>query len=155
MLTCHFSEAEANVTNTGIPNEIPQELIPNVMRTLAMAETFRAILGVGLHVDSLYRCKAVNDAVKGSGWKPGQLPSAHMDGRAIDFIPVGLDIEQAYFTLAHSKATFDKLIIEGKGAARWIHGQVAKIPGEERQLLFMAKVDPISGDAIYTPGGKV
>jgi uncharacterized protein YcbK (DUF882 family) len=113
-LTPHFRMSEANTTNTGLPNEIPENLMINVMRTLTMAEAFRAILGAPLKVNSLYRSPAVNSAVHGSGSKPGQLPSAHMDGRAIDFVPVGLDLEEAFQKLAKC-LLFDKLILEGSG----------------------------------------
>jgi len=51
-----------------------------LMLTADKAQEIRDLLGYPLLIDSAYRCKKLNDAVKGS------KNSQHMQGQAIDFI---------------------------------------------------------------------
>lgn len=85
-------------------------------------EPVRALVGP-LQVTSGLRCPALNAAVGGSGTLPGQKPSAHMEGRAIDVIPMDMDVLDAMKRIARSAIEFDRVILERK---TWIHLQVPR-----------------------------
>lgn len=72
----------------------------------------RSLLGCPLKVTSGYRCWAVNLA---AGGKPN---SAHLDGRAADFVPLGVPLKVAYEAIWRSGMDFDQLIFEHD---EWIH----------------------------------
>lgn len=75
------------------------------------------MLGVPLHINSGYRCPAVNAAVG------GKIASAHMDGRAADFVPVGMYLREAFDKIKASDLPFDQLIVE---YGTWIHVAIAR-----------------------------
>ena len=153
----HFTWEELTHTNTGIPNPIDEASRANMRRLCAEdLEPLRKLWGVAVAVNSGFRCLAVNTAVKGSGWKAGQLISAHVYGRAADLHPEGLDIGEAFEMARKSDIPYDKLMIETKKHAdgtitKWIHVQCSPSPDvRPRRLAFSAAVGA-DGNAVYAP----
>lgn len=116
-LTDHFSVAELSKSATaermGIDNTPPYEIITPLFVLAVGLEQVRKLLGNHpLHIDSAYRCHALNAAVGGSN------SSAHMQGYAADFTcaeyGTPLDIAHA---IVGSDIRFDQLIQEGT----WVH----------------------------------
>jgi len=115
-LTAHFSLDELVFSSTaqrlGIDNMPDTETIQRLMVTAMGLEKIRALLGAPLHIDSGYRCPALNKAV-------GGVPdSAHIEGYAADFIcpEYGSPLMIAR-AIAGSDIAFDKCIQEGQ----WCH----------------------------------
>lgn len=144
-LSSNFTREECQVTKSGIPNVIPDELIPNVKRLLTdVMEPIRSLLGdVPLVVHSFYRCEAVNTKAG------GDPKSAHLFGRAADFHPRNMDIKQAFDKIRRSGIPYDKLILEHKDGSWWIHAQVREGTAVPRRLAFIATF--IDGKAVYAP----
>jgi len=88
-LTAHFSLAEMTASQTaresGLSNDCPSELLPELVDTAVMMETIRAALSaakgapVPITVSSAYRSPEVNRAVGGS------KNSDHTRAQAVDF----------------------------------------------------------------------
>lgn len=114
-ITPHFSWAEASVTSTGIPNEIPSELIGRVIHTAHQMELVRAcLLRRPIKVNSWYRSPQVNKAVGGS------TSSEHMSGAAVDFVcpSYGTPKEVASSLIQYSHIlNYNQLIYE----QTWVH----------------------------------
>ena len=111
-LTAHFSLDELVFSSTaqrlGIDNTPDAETIQRIMVTAMGLEKIRALLGAPLHIDSGYRCFALNRAV-------GGVPdSAHISGYAADFKcpEVGSPTVIARM-IAGSDIAFDQCITEG------------------------------------------
>lgn len=105
-ITEHFTWAEAQVTKTGLPNDPPVFVRARLEALCERSlEPIRALLGVPLKVDSMYRSPAVNDAVRGSA------SSQHMLGEASDVVPIGLDRVLAFKALLGSGLTVDQCIV--------------------------------------------
>lgn len=97
-------------------------------------EPIRALLGVPLHINSGYRCPAVNLAVG------GKANSAHLDGRAADFVPIGMYLRDAFVKIAASDIPFDQLIVE---YGSWIHVAIARQGVDpRREVLEIPAVQP-------------
>lgn len=115
-ITPHFSFEELTTTNHEEflkTNQDEAKSHPAEMWYLALfAEQIRAILDVPVRVTSGFRCAALNDAVGGS------KTSQHTKFQALDIIPMGMDIEDAYEELVDSDLIYGQLILE-KGT--WIH----------------------------------
>lgn len=83
-LSQHFTLAEMiasqEAARRGIDNTPTPEVLEALKETCAQMEKVRALLGKPILVSSGYRCPALNEAI--GGWKY----SAHMTGRAVDFI---------------------------------------------------------------------
>ena len=114
-LSQHFTLAEAEVTQTGIPNKIPKELIGNAVFTASKMELVRAILGgLPILVNSWYRSDAVNKKV-------GGVPNSdHKDACAVDFrVPKFGTPKEVAKLLAQKvgELNFDQLIFE----QTWVH----------------------------------
>lgn len=58
-----------------------------------------------------------------------------MDGRACDFVPLGLDLERAFDKIRQSDLAFDQVIFE---CAAWIHLAVAPIGQAPRKQALKA-----------------
>lgn len=120
----------------GLDNTPSAAQVANLQRlTSSLLEPVRALLGVPLHVNSGFRSPEVNLAV-------GGVPtSAHMDGRAADVIPTGVDIVPAWYSISGSGLPFDQLILEHTThGAIWLHLAIAR-DGEEprRQSITLTK----------------
>ncbi len=99
------------------------------------AEVFEPCRGlVGpLHVNSGFRCPALNGVVGGAP------KSRHMLGLAADVVPVAMPLQEAFDLLARLAAAgalqhLDKIIIE---CSRWIHMQGAEVGQEPRHLALV------------------
>lgn len=115
-LTHHFSLEELTFSSTAQRQSIDNTPGLDTVACLTICamglEKIRALLGAPLHIDSGYRCPALNKAV-------GGVPnSAHVDGYAADFVcpdyGTPLMIARA---IAGSDIAFDQVIQEGT----WVH----------------------------------
>lgn len=136
--TSHFSLAELSHSDValrrGYDNTPNDREAANLQRLIEqLLEPARALLGVPMHINSGFRCPAVNAAVGGA------QNSAHMDGRACDFVPVGMDLVAAFTALAHSDLPYDQIIIECNA---WIHVAVAKVGADPRRMAMVAGGGP-------------
>lgn len=127
-LTDHFTLAELTRSSVaerkGIDNSVPDRLLPHLFILAVGLEQVRALLGFPLHIDSGYRCPALNAAVGGA------KQSAHMDGFAADFIcPAFGDPLSIVKVIEASAIKFDKCIQEGS----WVH--ISFDPAMRRELL--------------------
>ena len=115
-LNAHFTLEELCFSSVavrlGIDNTPDEEIVAH-LRVLAQGlERVRALLGHPMHIDSGYRCGALNAAVKGS------KTSAHTRGYAADFICAAYgEPLQIVQTVARSNIAFDQCIQEGT----WVH----------------------------------
>lgn len=115
-LSQHFTLEEAcfspTATRLGINNTPSAEVIETMKSAADQLEAVRNLMRGPLHVDSWYRCQALNSAVNGS------VTSDHLNGSSIDFICPSfgspIDIVMA---IAKSGIKFDQLIQEGA----WVH----------------------------------
>ena len=128
-LTDHFTLDEltrsSTATRLGIDNSVPQIMIPRLFVLASGLEQVRELLGFPLHIDSGWRCQALNAAVGGA------RDSAHMQGYAADFVcPAFGDPLSIVKSIEASDITFDQCIQEG-GA--WVH--ISFNPMQRRELL--------------------
>lgn len=128
-LTDHFSIAElshsATAERMGIDNTPPDSMTTPLFVLAVGLEQVRKLLGDRpLHIESGYRCPALNAAVGGSS------NSAHMQGYAADFTchEYGTPLEIAQ-TIVASAIPFDQLIQEGT----WVH--ISFAPAMRRDVL--------------------
>lgn len=132
-LTEHFTFEE--LTRTDIAElqnknrKMAESLKGKIIRLAEWAETLRAVLKVPLIVTSGYRCGKLNERVGGSP------ASQHTKAEAIDFIPSGLWVREAFVRLKESNAQFGQLILEKRGGGFIIHAGM----GTKRQLLYSPK----------------
>jgi zinc D-Ala-D-Ala carboxypeptidase len=139
----HFTLEELTRTSTGLENDPPlaaSEALVTLAETLL--EPIRALLGAPLAVHSGYRSPAVNRRVG------GHPASAHLEGRACDFHPVGIQIRTAFDRIRVSEIPFDKLILEQHGGAWWIHVQGPREGSAPRRVERMALVT--DSGTVYT-----
>ena len=115
-ITPHFTFEELTDTNHQElleKNRVVAQQSPTDMWHLALfAEQVRAILEVPVRITSGFRCEELNNAVGGS------KTSQHNLFQALDIIPMGMDIEDAFEELVDSDMLYGQLILE-KGT--WIH----------------------------------
>ena len=127
-------------TRHGIDNTIPAALSTNIAMLAAGLERVRSFLSMPIHVDSGYRCFALNKAIGGAS------NSAHIQGLAADIIcPTYGTPAQIAKVLADNQLTiyFDKLILEGS----WVHVAFAPVPKFEILTAHFGK-----GPTTYTKG---
>lgn len=137
-LSEHFTLAELTFSQraarSGIDNTPDTEHIANLRHLCEdLLEPARAVLGVPLHIDSGYRSLLVNTAVG------GDVASAHMDGRAADCIPIGMDLQQAFDLLRRSALPYDRIIFECRA---WIHIGMAHLGQQPRRIAETATGRP-------------
>lgn len=128
----YFTDKEAVVSSTGdrlgIRNTIPENLKKTVAYTAARMDAIRLLLNVPCTVNSFYRSLELNNAVGGS------RTSDHMNGRAIDFVPVGMNLREAYNKIKNSGLSYDQLIIYPN--QRFIHISFKDDITTERKMSF-------------------
>jgi hypothetical protein len=112
-LSDHFTLAEMTVTNSGLNNTPPQEIIDNLILLADFAEGVRHAVGdLPVRISSGYRSPAVNAKVGGS------KTSQHMRGEAMDFtVPAFGTPFQVCCAIVAAKLPFDQLIYE----QTWVH----------------------------------
>ena len=144
-LSPHLTLAEMVQSSTarrrGIPNDPPPQVVDR-MRVLALTifEPVRAVLQYPLHVNSGYRSPQLNSAVFGA------KDSAHMRGEAIDLVPVGMDLRDAFDAIRRSNIPYDQLIYE---CAAWLHIGMARPGAMPRRQDMLATGAP--GHWAYVP----
>ncbi|MGL5349137.1 MAG: D-Ala-D-Ala carboxypeptidase family metallohydrolase [Cetobacterium sp.] len=128
----YFSEKESIKSSTGdrlgIKNIIPDNLKKTVAYTAARMDTVRLLLNVPCTVNSFYRNQELNNAVGGS------RTSDHMQGKAVDFVPVGMNLREAYNKIKNSGLSYDQLIIYPN--QRFIHISFQADITTERKMAF-------------------
>lgn len=125
-MTEHFTLEELTNSSTaqrlGINNTPPIGMVANLQVLAWGLEKIRALLGHPMHIDSGYRCPALNKAV-GS-----KVSSAHVTGFAADFTCADygtpLEIVKA---IVDADIKFDQLIQEGT----WVHVSFATAMRQE------------------------
>lgn len=140
-LSAHFTLEELVRSDTavvhGIDNTPSPAQLANLQRLVgSLLEPARALLGVPLYVNSGFRCQALNVLVHG---KPN---SAHLDGRAVDFVPKGGDDDataMAWAAIRASELPYDQLILERSSRSTWIHMAIARIDETPRRQAFNLK----------------
>lgn len=132
-----FSEA---ALRKGIENDPPPEAVEKLKLLCAeLLEPVHALLAVPLHVNSGYRSSIVNTLVG------GDPHSAHMEGRAADIKPIGMDLHAAFETIRSSPIVFDRLIIECNA---WLHLAIPKSGEAPKRVAETASGTP--GHWVYT-----
>lgn len=139
-LSEHFTFEElirsATAARMGIANIPEEKHLPNLVRLCTMLlEPFREAIGKPMQINSGYRVPALNAAVG------GVTNSAHMEGRAADFIVPGEDLSAVWRTLIELPLPWDQLIWEtNRVGSQWIHAAVAR-DGEEprREVKYLQK----------------
>lgn len=146
-LTPHFRLSEFTrsqvATRRGINNDPPEPVIANLRQLAVLLEAVRVLLGGNpLQITSGYRCPMLNHVVNGA------KHSAHLDGRAADFISpsYGTPLEVAQ-TLADSGLPYDKIIHEG---GRWVHIQIPRAGQAPHRQRLTATFG--GGGVTYTEG---
>lgn len=110
-----FSDIAARRGIVNLPN--PEQLANLTRLSVILLEPIRELLGVPIRINSGFRCPQLNYLV-GSTAKH----SAHLDGRAADFVPLGAPLRNAFDAIRTNIKGFDQLIIECNA---WIHVAVA------------------------------
>lgn len=141
-LTEHFSLEELTHSDTaerdGIDNTPSSDVLPNLQIVANGLELVRVLLGAPMHLNSGFRCPALNDEVH------GVHHSAHEVGFAADFVaPDFGDPLAIVHAIQASDIQFDQVIQEGT----WVH--ISFDPGMRRQVLT-AHFGP--GGTTYTAG---
>lgn len=98
-----------------------------------LLEPIRTLLGVPVHVDSGYRSPALNAKVGGA------LNSAHVEGRAADLVPIGMNLQTAFDLIRHTSLPFDEVITE---CDAWIHVSIASANATPRREALAASGGP-------------
>jgi hypothetical protein len=141
----HLSEFEASeiADRFGYDNKATPGVVKELTRLCGLMEAVRVALGAKpISINSGYRSPTLNSAVGGA------KSSAHIEGRACDFIcpQYGTPLEICQ-RLSSAGIAFDQLIQEG---GRWVHIQIAKAGAEPRKQVLTAKFT--KGKATYSEG---
>lgn len=127
-----FSRSET-AERLGIDNSIPNYIEPRIVELAdTVLDPLRAAWGSPLRVTSGYRCKELNEAVKGS------KTSAHLLGSAADIVPMNGKSARELFHFALAWLTdtdtpFDQIIFEVSGKSKWVHIGVRNGKGKQRR----------------------
>ena len=114
-LSKNFSLVELCATNSGLPNNPTDDVIPNLSKLVVnVLQPLRDKFERNIHVDSGFRCPAVNKHVGGAD------TSQHVKGQAADLVS---EDNAAMFHIIKDSLPFDQLIWE-KGndiQPAWVH----------------------------------
>jgi putative chitinase len=138
----YFTLSEMSFSSTavrlGIDNTPSPGIVTTLTNTARQMDVIRTLLGHPIHVDSGYRCPALNAAIKGAS------NSAHLTGYAVDFIcPEFGSPLQICAAIVKAGIKFDQLIQEGT----WVH--ISFDPAMRQQVLTAQYV---GGRTQYTQG---
>jgi hypothetical protein len=131
-LTPHFTLEELcfsqEAVRTGLDNTPPPDVVANLLRLAKMLEKVRALLKKPIHISSGYRSPALNARIGGSP------KSAHLDGRAADFICPEFGTPYVVAKkIAAARLGYDQMIHE---YGRWVHIAVPRLNERaDRELL--------------------
>lgn len=132
-ITKNFTLAEAQTTQTGLNNVIPNEDVMANVKAIAeyIMQPLRDYLGTPVTINSWYRSPQVNAKIGGS------KTSQHMKGEAVDFVCDNLDT--AFNYIKDNKLAFDQLIYENNGVSKWIHVSYKRNGKNRRQVMLAVK----------------
>lgn len=140
-LSPHFALEELVATqHREIDNTAPPAIVDALRKTAQLLEAVRTRLGVPIHVDSGYRCPALNAAVG------GQPNSQHMTGHAADFIApaFGAPATIASQLMDCPEIEYDQLILEFD---RWVHISWNTNPRRQALVIDHTGTRPMRGAA--------
>lgn len=135
-LSPHFTLDELTRSRTAVKlgiRNVPDGMQQAELKRLAtdLLEPIRALLGVPLQINSGFRSVTLNHAVG------GVRNSAHLDGRAADFVPMGMNLQDAWEAIKDSGRPFDQLIFEqSPDGATWLHIALPRYGQEPRREAF-------------------
>jgi len=133
----HISYKEAVGSNyakqKGIKNKPNEEQVEN-MKLLAekVFEPLREWVGCPIRVNSMFRSKELNSAIKGS------LKSSHLNGEAMDITSMGGKSNLEMFHYIKDNLCFDQLIWEFGKEPKWLHVSYNK-DNNRKQVLVTKK----------------
>ena len=134
-LSEHLSLSEFINSDTanrlGIDNSLPDDLLEAAKFTAVnLFEPIRELLGgVSIEINSGFRCKILNVAVR------GVKTSQHVTAQALDMVPTNMKIQDAFDKIKNSNLTFDQLILEHDSNGNiWIHASI--VNGKNRQQII-------------------
>ncbi len=133
----HISYKEAVGSNyakqKGIKNKPNEEQVEN-MKLLAeeVFEPLREWVGCPIRVNSMFRSKELNSAIKGS------LKSSHLNGEAMDITSMGGKSNLEMFHYIKDHLRFDQLIWEFGKEPKWLHVSYNK-DNNRKQVLVTKK----------------
>ena len=131
----HISYKEADGSNyakqKGIKNKPNEEQVEN-MKLLAQEvfEPLREWVDAPIKVNSMFRSKELNSAIKGS------LKSSHLNGEAMDITSMGGKSNLEMFHWIKDNLCFDQLIWEFGKEPKWLHVSFSK---NNRQQVLVTK----------------
>ena len=132
----HISYKEAVGSNyakqKGIKNKPNEEQVEN-MKLLAkeVFEPLREWVDAPIKVNSMFRSKELNSAIKGS------LKSSHLKGEAMDITSMGGKSNLEMFHYIRTELDFDQLIWEFGAEPKWLHVSFSK--NNRKQVLVTKK----------------
>jgi len=133
----HISYKEAVGSNyakqKGIKNKPNEEQVEN-MKLLAekVFEPLREWVDAPIKVNSMFRSKELNSAIKGS------LKSSHLNGEAMDITSMGGKSNLEMFHWIKDNLEFDQLIWEFGKEPKWLHVSYNK-DNNRKQVLVTKK----------------
>ncbi|MDR0291756.1 MAG: hypothetical protein LBI01_03115 [Elusimicrobium sp.] len=90
-------------------------IIPLSVLCEELLEEIYKMFGVKPTVTSAFRCKFLNNKLRGSA------ASQHLGGEAADFILRGFDCAEVFEKIKNSGLAFGQLILEKSGNKKWVH----------------------------------
>ena len=143
-LSKNFTVAELTTTSTGLYNT-PGEVELDKLLYLAVyiLQPIRDKFNCAVHINSGFRSKQVNTAIK------GVLTSQHMKGEAADIVP-DHNIKEV-FEWAKANLKYGQIILETKNlpngsSNQWIHISLPRIGGVNQQAM-VAEIN--GGNTVY------
>jgi len=130
----HISYKEAVGSNyakqKGISNKPNEEQVEN-MKLLAekVFEPLREWVDAPIKVNSMFRSKELNSAIKGS------LKSSHLNGEAMDITSMGGKSNLEMFHYIRTELDFDQLIWEFGAEPKWLHVSYNKDKNRKQVLV--------------------
>ena len=129
--------ASATAKKLGIDNTPTEEIKKHLQELIDFLNPIREKWGSGIRVSSGFRCKKLNDAVKGSP------TSVHQIGYAADIVNVKgkyEDFEKFIVDYLKDKK-FDQCIRERSKTSKWIHIGLYNNAHQQRKQIFNINVE--------------
>ena len=93
-------------------------IIPLSVLCEEILEEVYKMYGVKPVVTSAYRCKILNDNLRGSA------ASQHLNGEAADFLLPGVSCAEVFEKIKNSGLAYGQLILEKSGGKKWVHASL-------------------------------